>query len=84
MDGVLRMNEAGLTKYLRLMLHDEVLMSVPIQEYEQIVERTIECLSTTWTPPGLKFAVPIEASAGLPGSTWADCYRGESDAWSTN
>jgi len=75
MDGLLRMDAAGLTPMLRGVVHDEVVLSVPRADYEEVGQLVLECLQGEWAPPGAGQAVPITAALGKqPGSTWAGAY----------
>jgi DNA polymerase I-like protein with 3'-5' exonuclease and polymerase domains len=75
--GVLRMHARGLSKYLRLLIHDEVLLSVPAGEYDDIALAVQDCLTTSWTPSYASRSVAIEAAIGRPGANWAAVYEGE-------
>jgi len=74
MDGLLRMDAAGLTPMLRCVVHDEVVLSVPRADYQEVGQLVLKCLQGEWAPPGAEQAVPITAALGKPGSTWAGAY----------
>lgn len=71
-EGVLRIDDAGLSPYLRMLLHDEVVMSVPVADYSEIQLIVIGCLTGWWTPSDTDIPVEIKAVAGGAGRTWAD------------
>ena len=75
-DGVLRMHARGLSKYLRLLIHDEVLLSVPAGQYDEIAVAVLDCLSTSWSPSYASRPVAIKACIGRPGANWAAVYEG--------
>lgn len=76
-DGVLRIHSRGLSTYLRLLIHDEVLLSVPENDYADVAREVQECMTASWMPVGGVRQVAIEASLGSrPGSCWADVYEG--------
>jgi hypothetical protein len=75
MDAVLRMDDRGLTPRIRMLLHDEVVMSVPTSEYDEYRIAALDCMTTTWTPHGSSRGVPITAAGGRPGESWAAAYE---------
>ena len=77
-DGVLRIHDRGLSKYLRLLIHDEVLLSVPAADYDVIAKEVQQCLTTRWAPETAARSVAIEAAVGTqPGVNWAAVYEGQ-------
>lgn len=77
MEGVLRLWEMGgerVIKMIRGIIHDELIMSIPIQEVEEIEHLVVEALSFPWCPVGGKYAVQIEAGLNERGTNWAKCY----------
>ena len=76
MEGLLRMDDAGLTQYLRCMVHDEVVLSVPADAYDEIGRLVLKCLTFDWAPPHGSRAIRVTAELGKrPGVNWADAYR---------
>lgn len=59
------------TAYLRGVVHDEVILSVPEAEAEVWRERLREAFTFTWKD------VPILCDVSAPGTNWAACYDGE-------
>jgi hypothetical protein len=76
-NGLLRLDDRGLTPSIRMLLHDEVVLSVPIAEYRQYEQAVLGCLTSAWKPTTGSLTVPITAKSGRPGRTWADAYPGE-------
>lgn len=75
MEGLLHMDEAGLTPMLRAVIHDEVVLSVPSKDYDEVGRLVLDCLSFEWAPPGAYRLVAITAELGArPGSNWAEAY----------
>jgi P4 family phage/plasmid primase-like protien len=75
MEGLLRVDDAGLTKYVRCLVHDELVLSVPLDTYHDIAAEVLRCFDFEWAPPHGKRAVHVYASLGnRPGANWADAY----------
>lgn len=75
MDGVLKVVDAGLLPMLRLFIHDEVVLSVPKDQAEDIAARVAQLMSFTWTSPsGLVIPIVAEPSKSF-GPRWSDVYR---------
>ena len=49
---------------LRMFVHDEIVMSVPIPDFEEIRQEVIKAMTFEWR------GVPIECEASKPGSDW--------------
>jgi DNA polymerase I len=64
---LLKLDAAGLTDYLVVPVHDEIVMSVPKDEVEDIKQTVRECMTTRegW-------AVPLTAGVDGPGARWGD------------
>lgn len=75
--GLLRVIDDGLQSYVRLFLHDELVLSVPQSQANSILARVTELMSFDWVAPtGL--VVPIVAQpASSSGPRWSDVYRVE-------
>lgn len=73
--GVLRMVDAGLLRHLRLVLHDEVVLSLPADSAEDLAARAAACMSEPWCSyPGSR-EVPIEVHVSQPSANWAEAKR---------
>ena len=68
MEGLLRL-PAEVYPFLRAQVHDEVVMSVPKEDFEDVARVVTDALSFEWR--GLQ----IVAEAGKPGESWGACYR---------
>lgn len=74
MEGLLRMDDAGLTPYLRLVVHDEVVLSIPAGDYGDYAHSVLGCLQFAWAPNEHDQPIDITANIGKPGANWADAY----------
>ncbi|QMU72122.1 DNA polymerase [Streptacidiphilus sp. P02-A3a] len=66
--AMINMDEAGLTEYLRLPIHDEVLASVPADRAEEIAREIERCMRFPL------YGVPIDAEAEIGGRSWGSLY----------
>lgn len=76
-EGVLRLWDiAGedVIRMIRGVIHDEVVMSVPIKDAEEIEQLVVKALSFSWCPVGGEYAVEILAGLNKRGNNWAACY----------
>lgn len=74
MEGVLRLPEE-IQRMLCIVVHDEVVLSVPAADAEEVALTARDALSFHWTAPGQSRGVDIVAD--LPkvfGTTWGKCY----------
>ena len=69
-DAIVKMDAAGLTPYLLLPIHDEVIASVPPEEYEEVSK----AIGDIMTIRG-KYAVDIIAEPEGPFDRWGDKIR---------
>lgn len=67
--ALIRMHEAGLTPYMRLPIHDEVLFSVPTQHAERAAKMTSELMAETIK--GLE--IPTDPEIGA--QSWGSLYE---------
>ncbi|MEV3856089.1 DNA polymerase [Streptomyces sp. NPDC050095] len=74
--ALLDLDDKGLSTYLNLWVHDEVLGTAPTAEAADIANEVAETVRMNL------FGVPIDASAEIYGSTWAGGY-GLPDEWRT-
>jgi DNA polymerase-1 len=63
-DGLRRLHAAGLGDRIRLVVHDEVILSVPQAEAQRYADAVVRCLETTLD------GVPITAEANVLGQRW--------------
>ena len=64
MEGILRVDAAGLTQHLRCVVHDEVILSVPAEAYNDIARQVLDCLTFHWAPPGADHPIAVAATLG--------------------
>jgi DNA polymerase-1 len=74
MHGLLRLDPA-LHEYLRMVVHDEVVLSVPAQSAEAIGREVQEALSFEWAPPGASIPIQVLCDLSVGGRTWASAYK---------
>lgn len=60
---------AGLLPYMRLVIHDEILASVPREDAHDLAREFERCMSMDL------FGVPIEAEAEIGGRSWGSLYQ---------
>lgn len=65
--NLLKLDAAGLTDYLVVPVHDEIVLSVPKTDVDELKATVKECMTTRegW-------AVPLTAGCDGPGKTWGD------------
>ncbi len=66
-DALVKMDAAGLTKYLLLAIHDEVIASIPHEEFQDVSDQIVEIMSVK-----SKYAVDIIAQAEGPFARWGE------------
>jgi DNA polymerase I len=75
MEGLLRL-PTHILPMLRAVVHDEVVLSVPLDVIDDVEAEVLEALSFPWAPPGKERLVQIEAGLGQRrGINWGDVYR---------
>jgi DNA polymerase-1 len=67
-EGVLRL-PLEFWPYLRVMIHDELVLSVPTKDAEEIGREVVKAFSFDFR------GVPITAGCSKPGRTWAEVYE---------
>ena len=67
--NLVKLDQADLTDYLIVPVHDEIVLQAPRAEAEEVKQTVRECMTTTegW-------AVPLTADADGPLETWGDKY----------
>ena len=67
--NLVKLDQADLTDYLIVPVHDEIVLQAPRKDAEEIKQLVRECMTTTegW-------AVPLTADADGPLETWGDKY----------
>ena len=56
---------------MRLLLHDEVILSVPVDSYAEHAEMTQTCLSAPWRPSPRDKWIDLPVSISAPGTSWS-------------
>lgn len=74
MEGLLRL-PVELLPYLRAVVHDEIVMSVPEEQAEEIKRAVLAALTFEWAPPGAARPVQIVADATPFGRSWGAVYE---------
>jgi hypothetical protein len=67
MEGMLRL-PAECLPMLRAQVHDEIVLSIPVKQVEEVSRAVIEALSFEWR------GVPILADRSRAGASWGRCY----------
>jgi hypothetical protein len=68
MTGLLRL-DPRILPMLRAQIHDEIVLSVPVGEVQEVGRAVVEALSFEWR------GVPILADVSPPGTDWSKCYE---------
>lgn len=78
MEGILRlwiMGGESVIRMIRAVVHDELVLSVPKNDVEEIERLVVRAMSFPWAPIGAEHEVQITAGLNKRGKDWADCYR---------
>lgn len=67
--NLVKLDQADLTEYLIVPVHDEIVLNVPRNDYEDIMQTVRQCMTTTegW-------AVPLTAGVDGPFENWGSKY----------
>lgn len=76
MEAVLRL-PLELVPMLRLLVHDELVFSIPLFDADRFEALILEAMNFQWAPPGARVPIQISADLAKRGRNWADCYRKE-------
>lgn len=68
--ALLELDEAGLSQYLLLPVHDEVIATAPAAEAKEVAEAIREVMTMEFQ------GVPLEAEAEVYGDNWGQGYKG--------
>lgn len=77
MEGVLRLWDMGgedVIRCIRGVIHDELVLSVPVDDVEEIEQLVVDAMSFPWCPVGGNYEVQIMAGLNKRGTDWAQCY----------
>jgi len=67
--NLIKMDQADLTEYMVVPVHDEIVLSIPREEQDEILPLVKECMTTTEGWP-----IPLSADADGPFPTWGTKY----------
>jgi DNA polymerase-1 len=73
MKGLLRM-PFEMVRMVRAVVHDEVVLSVPVGIVDDVEHELIRALQFSWAPKGAKHEVKVIAELVGSGRSWADVY----------
>jgi DNA polymerase-1 len=73
MEGLLRM-PFEMVRMVRAVVHDEVVLSVPLDVVDDVEYELIRALQFSWAPKGAKHEVKVIAELVGRGRSWADVY----------
>jgi DNA polymerase-1 len=73
-EGMLRL-PLWCRKYLRAVIHDEMVFSAPLDRIEKIQQIVIEAMTFDWAPFPDYEPMHFEADVSRVGTSWGDCYR---------
>lgn len=75
-EGLLRL-PVELRPFLRVIVHDEIVLSVPEADAQEISKMVLDALQFDLADVtgGRLASCPITAGVSKPGKTWADCYE---------
>lgn len=60
---------------LRAVVHDEVVLSAPEKDTEEVSRIVVDCLSRNWAPEGASIPVHFPADVNGPGLNWGHAYK---------
>lgn len=78
MQGLLNLFETTGESTIRMIkacIHDEILISCPIKDAEEVENLVIKAMSFPWCPKSGQYPVQIVAGLNKRGKNWADSYR---------
>lgn len=67
--------QPGILRYLKAMVHDEFVWSVPRRDAIELRELIVRTMSGQWAPPGASRPVPVIADASHFADRWSGCYE---------
>ena len=74
MEGLLRL-PPELRPYLRAVIHDEIVLSIPEDRADEIEAQVIAAMSFEWSPREDYRPIRIEAGLGKRGRNWGAVYE---------
>lgn len=79
-EGILRLPE-WLLPSLRAIVHDEIVLSVPVDRADEAKREALNALQFMWAPSEDATPIPVLADTSEYGEDWLDCYRAELKKW---
>lgn len=74
MEGILNL-PLDVAAMIRAVVHDEIVLSVPIADVQEIERIVVDSMSFEWAPPGKSRPIQVKAGLGERGLDWAGCYN---------
>jgi P4 family phage/plasmid primase-like protien len=74
MEGLVRLPD-WMWSFLRAVVHDEIVLSVPVEDVDEIERDVLEALTFEWAPPGASIPVPVVAGLAARGANWGAVYQ---------
>lgn len=77
MEGILRLWEMGgedVVRMIRAVVHDELVISVPLKDVDEVEQLVVKAMSFPWCPAGGVYEVQITSGLNKRGINWARCY----------
>lgn len=74
MEGLLRLDRS-IWPMLRAVVHDEVVLSVPLDVVDDVEQEVVRALSFEWAPPGKSRTVQVTAGLVGRGPSWGSIYE---------
>lgn len=81
MEGILRL-PTWLLPCLRAIVHDEIVISVPMNRADEAEASVLKALQFSFRPSSADLPVQVLAEKSDRGRDWCDCYRSEKPYWS--
>lgn len=74
MEGLLRL-DPSVWPMLRAVVHDEIVLSVPVDVVDDVEQEVLRALSFDWAPPGVSTTVQVVAGLVGRGRSWGAVYE---------
>lgn len=72
-EGVLAL-PLDIARMIRAFVHDEIVLSIPEGDVDDVVRQTMDALQFSWAPNDSDRFIEVTAGASKPGRSWAECY----------
>lgn len=77
MEGMLRLWDIGgedVIRMIRAVVHDELVMSVPVRDVVEIEKLVVKAMSFEWCPVNGEYPIQIDSGLNKRGTNWAKAY----------